>query len=55
MFDPFPQLIRHCEVVHILRFCVSIPAQDVSSLMVWFGDLLSNEIRPFLQPVLFFG
>ena len=55
MFDPFPQLIRHFKVVHILRFCVSILAQDVSSLKDWFGDLLSNEIRLLFQPSLFFG
>jgi len=53
--DLIPQRIRCLEVVHIFRLCVSILAQDVSSLEVVLTNLLSNEVRPFVQLRLIYG
>ena len=55
MLHALPQLIGYLEIIYILRFCVSILAQDVLSLKDWFRSLLFNEIRLFVQPSLFFG
>lgn len=53
--DLLPQRIRHLEVVYVFRLCVSILAQDVSSLEAILINLLSNEVRPFVQPGLIYG
>ncbi len=55
LLDLLPQRIWHLEVVYIFRLCVSILAQDVSSLEVVLINLLSNEVRPFIQRKLIYG
>ena len=55
VFNSCPQPIGHFEIVNILRSCVTIIGQGVSSLKVVFIDLLSNEIRLLRQSILFLG
>lgn len=55
LLDLLPQFIRDFEIVHILRFCVSLVFQGISSLEMVFPKPDSLRICPFVKTCLIYG
>jgi len=55
LLDLLPQFIGDFEVVHILRFCVSLVFQGISSLEMVFPKPDSLRICPFVKARLIYG